>query len=139
MDREWIRSRLKAANKDAALCAAEIKATEWANYSRLRSLILRYIGIRFFLDENELLSENLYSLAEAAVAKTFSIKREGLAEIDIPGSCTGASSAASKKILLLLALCRDLGISTDPVEAFTLQTVDQLTHYIESILKSTDK
>ena len=139
MDREWIRSRLKTANADAAACAAEIKATGGTNYSLLRSLVLRYIEIRYFLNEKELLSENLYELAETAVAKTFSIKREGLADIDIPGSCIGASSATSKKILLLLALCRDLGISMDPAEAVTLQTVDQLTHYIESILKSTDK
>lgn len=135
MDRTSIRQRLISANHDAKACAGDILAADYTNHQLMRALILRYISIRYFLDEDELHTDNLYGLAEAAVAKTLAIKREKLADVDIPGTCTGTSSAASKKILLLLALCRDLGIPPEPEQAVRMQTVDQLACYVELTLQ----
>lgn len=135
MDRTLIRQRLMNANRDAKACAEEILASDKSDHSLKCALIFRYVSIRFFLDQEELLTDNLYELAEIAVSKTLAIKREKLADIDIPGTCTGASSATSKKILLLLALCRDLGITPEPEQAVNLQTVDQLACYVELALQ----
>ena len=135
MDRTLIRQRLINANRDAKACSEEILAADSTNHQRMRSLILRYISIRYFLDADELHTDDLYELAEIAVAKTLAIKREKLADVDIPGTCTGASSATSKKILLLLALCRDLGITPEPEQAVNLQTIDQLARYVEFALQ----
>lgn len=135
MDRTLIRQRLMDANRDAKICAGEILAAGKRDCDLIYPLILRYISIRYFLDETELQSDNLYELAETSVSKILAIKREKLADIDIPGTCTGASSATSKKILLLLALCRDLGIPPEPEKAVNLQTVDQLARYVALALQ----
>lgn len=141
MDRDLIRRRLMNASHEAQVCASEILAADKTDHHLIRSLVLRYISIRFFLDEEEMCSDNIYELAEIAVAKTMAIKREKLADIDIPGTCTGASSATSKKILLLMALRRDLALELDPEQAVELNTVDQIAYYIESKLSQsiTDK
>lgn len=119
------------ANRDAQACAQEILTADKTNHEQMLAFIRRYISIRYFLDEDEMCTNNLYELAETAVAKTLSIKREKLADIDIPGTCTGASSAISKKTLLLMAFRRDLGIDLDPEQAANIQTTDQLAQHIE--------
>lgn len=131
MDRELIRRRLMNASHEAKVCAGELLAADKSDHPLVHSLLLRYISIRYFLDEDEMRTDDLYELAEISVAKTMAIKREKLADIDIPGTCTGASSATSKKILLLMALRRDLVLSLDPERAADLKTVDQLAAYIE--------
>lgn len=136
MDRALIHQRLMNANRDAQRCAQELIAADQTDHALIQSLLFHYISIRFFLEPEELLTDDLYGLAEIAVAKTLAIKREKLAEIDIPGTCTGASSATSKKILLLLALRRDLGIDLTPEQAVKLQTVNQLARHIERALQA---
>lgn len=136
MDRALIRQRLMRASQDAQLCAQDILAADLSDHHMITALVSRYISIRYLLDAGEMRTNNLYELAEIAVAKTMAIKREKLADIDIPGTCTGASSATSKKILLFLALRRDLGMELEPEKAVELQTVDQLAHYIELTLSS---
>jgi hypothetical protein len=98
-----------------------------AVYARVRS----YLLLRFLL-EPETDGDDILELADLSLARTSGPGRDGAASTDVSANCSGASSALSKKVLLLMALERDLGLDFSPEESVMIRTVRELAESIQA-------
>lgn len=93
-----------------------------------------YVCSKFMLEPDECASDSLTALSEASVAKVARIPQGEVAERDLSMNCAGISSVETKKILLIIALSRALGIKLPPSLATEAETVDDLAAAVETAL-----
>lgn len=87
----------------------ELKDHKYRHCEDVVRMIHQFILLRFMLDEEDTDAIDLKTLTEKSVEK--SIQKYGdTGANDNPTSCEGVTSAVKKKILLLLALQRELEI-----------------------------
>lgn len=97
--------------KQAANYINEIKNTSFKNGIELHTLLYPYILCKYSLLGD---CEDIYdlnTLAEMSVAKTIRLTKTDAFKADSSASCEGTTSAMNKKVLLLMALQKELGIS----------------------------
>ena len=68
------------------------------------------------------------------MAKIARIPQGEVAERDLSMNCAGISSMETKKILLIIALGRALGVKLPPTLATEAETVDDLAAAVETAL-----
>lgn len=102
-------------------------------YGKLRE----YVMHKYLLDEEDMVDDDLAALSARSIRKI--AKTSPTEELkDISADCTGTSSASTKKILLIMALCRGLGIKVD-AEAFgSVATIQDLADVAIFALKQGD-
>ena len=93
-----------------------------------------YVCSKCMLEPDECASDSLTALSEASVAKVARIPQGEVAERDLSMNCAGISSVETKKILLIIALARALGIKLPPSLATEAETVDDLAAAVETAL-----
>lgn len=94
-----------------------------------------YVCSKFMLDPGEYDSEFISELSAASISKVSKIPKGELAQKDLSMNCAGISSVETKKILLLIALQRALGIKIDPDLAPTIRTLDDLADVVKMELE----
>lgn len=112
---------------------------EQRSHTFLYVQLLGYVCSKFMLELGECDSESLSELSAASISKVARIPRGGLAEQDISMNCAGISSVETKKILLLIALQRSLGIQIDPDLVPMIRTVDDLADIVKRALEGQGK
>lgn len=112
---------------------------EQRSHTFLYVQLLGYVCSKFMLELGECDSESLLELSAASISKVARIPRSGLAERDISMNCAGISSVETKKILLLIALQRSLGIQIDPDLVPVIRTVDDLADIVKRALEGQGK
>lgn len=112
---------------------------EQRSHTFLYVQLLGYVCSKFMLELGECDSESLSELSAASISKVARIPRGGLAEQDISMNCAGISSVETKKILLLIALQRSLGIQIDPDLVPMIRTVDDLADIVKRALEEQGK
>lgn len=112
---------------------------EQRSHTFLYVQLLGYVCSKFMLELGECDSESLSELSAASISKVARIPRGGLAEQDISMNCAGISSVETKKILLLIALQRSLGIQIDPNLVPMIRTVDDLADIVKQALEEQGK
>lgn len=112
---------------------------EQRSHTFLYVQLLGYVCSKFMLELGECDSESLSELSAASISKVARIPRGGLAERDISMNCAGISSVETKKILLLIALQRSLGIQIDPDLVPIIRTVDDLADIVKRALEEQGK
>ena len=112
---------------------------EQRSHTFLYVQLLGYVCSKFMLELGECDSESLSELSAASISKVARIPRGGLAERDISMNCAGISSVETKKILLLIALQRSLGIQIDPDLVPMIRTVDDLADIVKRALEEQGK
>lgn len=133
---EMIKANEDLANKEMQAILAEPLVFDTV-YQHVKT----YVRCRFLLLDEEFESESLVELSEFGLRKLLKLQKdEDLQEVSI--TCTGSSSKSRRKVLLMLAIRKELGFSWDPVESAQIETLSQLTEGIirhleeESTLKS---
>ena len=91
--------------------------------------IRQYILAKFML-EPDCEEDDLMELSALSLARTMKIDRSLLKSLDTATPCDHATSESAKKVLLLFALQRDLGVKPDPAAMADAKTVRELTELI---------
>ena len=82
---------------------------------------------------------NLTELAELSVAKTIRMPKEESRQLDGAHSCEGTTSAMNKKVLLLMALQKGLGIKFLPDTTANLTDTRQIAQEVWHLLAAGSK
>ena len=82
---------------------------------------------------------NLTELAELSVAKTIQMPKEESRQLDGAHSCEGTTSAMNKKVLLLMALQKGLGIKFLPDTTADLTDTRQIAQEVWHLLAAGSK
>ena len=82
---------------------------------------------------------NLTELAELSVAKTIRMPKEESRQLDGAHSCEGTTSAMNKKVLLLMALQKGLGIKFLPATTADLTDTRQIAQEVWHLLAAGSK
>lgn len=82
---------------------------------------------------------NLTELAELSVAKTIRMTKEESRQLDGAHSCEGTTSAMNKKVLLLMALQKGLGIKFLPDTTADLTDTRQIAQEVWHLLAAGSK
>jgi hypothetical protein len=123
--------RILAAQAASRAQIDSLKADENPSVDMVYARIRSYLLLRFLL-EPETDGDDILELAALSVARTSGQGREGAAPADVSANCSGASSALSKKVLLLMALERDIGLDFSPEESVMIRTVRDLAESIHA-------
>ncbi len=121
-----VRHRLLRAHELAAKHAALIRASPDLEAEVLHARLRAYILYRFMLNEEQMDSDEIMELARMSIARTLAIQSENVSDLDISNLCSGTSSVISKKVLLFMALQRDLQIRLLPEESASVKTIADL-------------
>ena len=104
--KKLILSSKKAAAEDMAAICSQSLLTKSFFSEKLRGFVLH----KFMLKEEELTSDDFNAITELSLSKSMKISPELVKEFDLAKSCDGVSSAMAKKVLLFMAIQRELGI-----------------------------
>lgn len=108
---------------DEALCALKDACLDRAQFE---AQVRRFTLAKFFLDEGECASDNIFELAEASIEKLLALNDKSIKLAQGSNTCTNQSSTDIKKVLLSLTLQRELGVKFTPQQSAELETVAQL-------------
>ena len=124
-----IKAELRQADRLAATAAAELLALTAPRPEEAAPPLCAYIGFKSLLPGSVSPSDTLEGLGRRSLEY---VRQNGntASGMDVLPHCGSASSATHKKILLLLALQRELGIRLDPREGADCETVAQLAEVI---------
>lgn len=128
---------IKAVLKNADLCAGavaeELLALDPPEPERVTELVCAYIGFKYLLPGQVAPEETLEQVGRRSLEV---VQRQGntVAGMDVLPHCGSASSATHKKILLLLALQRELGVKIEPRQGADCETVGQLAQLLARLL-----
>lgn len=132
------RMRDAAARADALISAHPLKH---ADETTACEIVGEYLRIRYLLEPSDMRqTAYLNRLGEMSVARGLGISVEAVRKNELDSKCEGTSSSMTKKILLVIALNKALGIDIDADTTANIVTVADLCHAVRSqlALKSSD-
>ena len=120
--KELILTSKRVAAEDMAAIRSQ-QVLKKAFFSRkLRDFVLH----KYMLSPEMELPENFSALTELSLSRSMKISPELVKEFDLAKSCDGASSAMAKKVLLFLAIQRELGILLPAMASARITTIQGL-------------
>jgi hypothetical protein len=125
-DTEQIKELILSSKRLAAADMAAIKAAAPLTKAFFAETLRCYVLHKYMLDPAAELPENFSALTELSLARSMRISPELVKEFDLAKSCDGASSAMAKKVLLFMAIQRELGIELPAMESARLTTLAAL-------------
>lgn len=128
-----IKDVLRDADAHAAAVAEELLELEAPEPEPVAALLCIYIGFKYLLPGQVSPGDTLEELGRRSLEQ---VRRSGntVAGMDVLPHCGSASSATHKKILLLLALQRELGVKIEPRQGADCETVAQLAALLARLL-----
>jgi len=111
---------------------AQVTLTHEFFQKKLRDFVLH----KYLLKEEDLTSDDFSEITELSLSRSMKISPELVKEFDLAKSCDGVSSAMAKKVLLFMAIQRELGIELPPRETARLKTLDELADLAWNIVKT---
>lgn len=134
MNMQEISDRLTRANEKAEEALKEIINCPNIDRRTLEDCLKRYIASKLLLSENEI-SDNIIQMVRINVAKASNMTIEQLKEMDRPGNCGSAPAVLSKRVLVYLALQKSLGITLPTKDMPKIQTIQELTDMIFTLIQ----
>ncbi len=105
------KSKLLIYRETAEQYLQKMKTTEYRSVEALHEDLYAFVLCKYLLYGDDLKDVfSLDELAERSVAKTIQMTGQDAFKADSKVSCEGTTSAMNKKVLLLMALQRELGI-----------------------------
>lgn len=98
----------------------------------IEPLLREFLCCKYFLEPEELTTEDLLALGEYSTAKMAGYANQGINFVEKSAGCTTASSGTIKKILLAMAIGKILKLRLDPD---TVAAVDTISDLAELIIK----
>ena len=139
-DREQIRLLLKRSRSDAAKQMTALKTAAQLDYPTVNRYLRAYILSKYLLTEADLPDGEQFSdVVQASLAKSMKMSRTLVAQFDRAESCDGTTSAMAKKILLIMAIQRELGITLDETACARIGTLSDFTRLIFDTMCQADR
>lgn len=133
LDKNGIAARLFLADTRAKEQMDRLKAMDSPSLTDYETCIHRYVLAKFLLDDEPNVStQDLNELASLSVRKAHRLKPAGNERdmLDISGRCGSVSSAAAKKVLLLVALQKEMEIDLTSVDTAYIETTGHLAQTV---------
>ncbi|BDE96931.1 hypothetical protein [Raoultibacter timonensis] len=109
--------RYETAEKEAKKIAKSLNSEPHPTFDEFETAIRSYIRIRMLLEPEDELPDSLNVLGQMNLSRALGVSIPELSSIDMEAKCGGTSAVMTKKILLIMALNRDLDIYLTPEEA----------------------
>lgn len=119
----------------AVECMDIIRNKTYDNWKEFHRDLYDFILCKYILIDDVTNIYDLTELAELSVAKTIQMTKVNAFKADSAHSCEGTTSAMNKKVLLLMALQRELGISFSPERTADLTDTQLLAREIYHLLQ----
>lgn len=125
---ENIRALLLASKKAAARQMELIREKKPLTYAYFHDCLRRYVLEKYMLTDADCpADEDFNEIVETSLSKSMKVSKSLVEEFDTARSCDGATSAMAKKVLLFMAIQRDLGIELPATESARIKTMSDLT------------
>lgn len=120
--KELILNSRRIAADDMAAIRSQSPLMKTFFSEKLRDFVLH----KYMLVDVPDLPEDFSALTELSLARSLQISPELVKEFDLAKSCDGASSAMAKKVLLFMAIQRELGIELPARESARITSLQDL-------------
>ena len=120
--KELILNSRRIAADDMAAIRSQSPLMKTFFSEKLRDFVLH----KYMLVDVPDLPEDFSALTELSLARSLQISPELVKEFDLAKSCDGASSAMVKKVLLFMAIQRELGIELPARESARITSLQDL-------------
>ncbi len=130
-DASAVRARFASLDDRARRAIAPAASGQVKTAADVLPLLREYVRIKYRLEPEDMDADELEALGRRSVARIAALGETGS---DTSPHCGSASSATHKKILLVLALGRDLSISIPPMESAETETLTALSECIARAL-----
>lgn len=127
---ESIMERLLASKKAAQHEIELILAKEDLTVNFVSEHLRKYILDKYFLDEECCPTDNINDIMLISLERALKIDRNLIKETEKGGACDRGTPVMTKRILLFLALQRELNIVLPPAEAAKAKTIAQLAQIV---------
>lgn len=121
-----IKTRILESRKKAAAAMEAVLTADPLEKDFFKEKLRDFVLAKFMLTPGEDLPEDFSALAEYSLSKSMKISPELVKEFDLAKSCDGVSSAMAKKVLLFLAIQKQLQIELPAKGTAKLKTLDEL-------------
>lgn len=128
-----IRERLLRADRDAERQIAALRELERPEAGEVYPRLREYLRSKYLLEPGDLGSDSIEELGRRSLARVTALGGN-VPGMDVSPHCGSASSATHKKVLLLLALRRDLGINIPAADGARCETVTDLAQCVSRLL-----
>lgn len=125
---ELLRRADRAAQQELESILASPGMSPEALYQHLR----RYTLAKFLL-EDDCLEDDFFALAEISMGRALDLDSDMVKKSDLSLHCSGASSVATKKVLLFMSLQKGLDIKFTPEEVPAIKTIEDLSKVVYSL------
>ena len=130
-DAAAVRARFASLDNRARRAIEPAACGQVQTASDVLPLLREYVRIKYRLEPEDMAEDDLETLGKKSVARIAALGETGS---DTSPHCGSASSATHKKILLVLALGRDLAVSIPPMESAEAETLPALSECIARAL-----
>ena len=121
---EGLEARLTQAARCADALARDILAQR-GDADAVRCGVAEYVRLRYGLEPGDM-GESLNYLGEVSLARGLGMTVDEVRRSELDSKCENTSSSMTKKILLVIALNRALGVNIDPQQTAEIATVSAL-------------
>ncbi|WP_102374204.1 acyl carrier protein [Raoultibacter massiliensis] len=130
--------RYEEAEKKAKAIAETLKSKPRPSADEFDASVRSYIRTRMLLEPKDEMPDSLNVLGQMNLARALGVSIPELSSIDMEAKCGGTSAVMTKKILLIMALNRDLGVSVTPDEAAEITKISELIERLYHLYESND-
>ena len=107
-------------------------------YALLHQELSQFILAKFLLEEEETNENELFDdIVEKSLSHSMKIDPSLVEEFDTAKSCSGVTSAMAKKVLLFMAIERELDIKLPALETARVKTLGDISQMVYNVMKST--
>ena len=131
---EELKERLQTAAKRAD-CALNSLLESDSSKDGVRRAVSEYVRIRYLLEPEDMVSDALNYLGEASLSRGLGIPVEQVRKSELDSKCENTSSSMTKKILLVIALNKALGIDIDSTRTADIVTLSELCDEVFMLLE----
>lgn len=120
--------------KKADECMNRLKNTKYESAEALHEDLYDFVLAKYLLTGDVIDVYNLTELAELSVAKSIKLTKINAFKADSAHSCEGTTSAMNKKVLLMMVLQKQLGITFPPETSAEITTTLLLAEEIFKLI-----
>lgn len=137
-DRQQVRNLIKRSRAAAASQMNALKAAKRLDSPTVDGYLRSYILHKYLLTEEELPKGEIFAdIVQASLAKSMKVSKDLVEQFDRAQSCDGTTSAMAKKILLIMAIQRELGITLDETACARIGTLSDFTQLVFDTMAKT--
>lgn len=119
---------VRVSNEKARRCLDVVRDNP-NDHTVVHRSLTEFVRCKYLLDESEMTTDDLAELSQISLNKMLNQYHKETLK-DISSVCTGSSSASTKKVLLVMAIQKGLGIKFEPEVFGKMASLDLLTEAV---------